>query len=225
MNTKTKNPSAAKKVDAAKKAEAARKKQEKYFAELRQKYPKTMSKDQFYQVAHISKSTALYLLTSGLVPCKDTGKKTRRYTIKTEDVLHYLIDRRLHPLKYKASPGWYIGTAGNPNPEIQEPAPPSVHDLNMTERRMYRTYLEQELSDKDDLITVADVSEFTGYSRTAIFRWCRKGYLKYFEIGNKFLIPKSEFIEYLLSSRFDRISIRSTEHQLLLCDFFEEIGK
>lgn len=52
---------------------------EAHFKEIKKQYPKTMSKDQLYRVAHISKATALYLLQSGAIPCKDTGKKTRRY--------------------------------------------------------------------------------------------------------------------------------------------------
>ena len=59
------------------------KSQFEYYEEIKRTFPRTMSKDQFYQAAHISKATALYLLQSGLVPCKDSGKKTRRYTIKT----------------------------------------------------------------------------------------------------------------------------------------------
>lgn len=51
---------------------------EAHFKEIKKQYPKTMSKDQLYRVAHISKATALYLLQSGAIPCKDTGKKTRR---------------------------------------------------------------------------------------------------------------------------------------------------
>ncbi len=35
-----------------------------YFSSIRDEYPETVSKDQFYRIAHISKSTALYLLES-----------------------------------------------------------------------------------------------------------------------------------------------------------------
>lgn len=37
--------------------------------------PDVINKDQFYQICHISKSTALHLLKSGKVPCEWTGKK------------------------------------------------------------------------------------------------------------------------------------------------------
>ena len=48
--------------------------------------PDIITKDQLYQICHISKSTALYLLRSGKIPCEYTGKKTRCYKIKKADV-------------------------------------------------------------------------------------------------------------------------------------------
>ena len=83
-----------------------------YFESLRHQFPEMMSKEQFYKVAHISKATALYLLSSGKIPCKDSGKKTRRYRIRTDDVIFYLIDRELHPGKYCAVDAWYKTRSG-----------------------------------------------------------------------------------------------------------------
>lgn len=48
---------------------------EKKFVAIRRAYPETISKEQLYRIAHISKATALHLLQNGLIPCKDTGKK------------------------------------------------------------------------------------------------------------------------------------------------------
>ena len=77
-----------------------------------EQYPDSMTKDQFYRIAHISKRHAKYLLDSGLVPCHDSGKKTRRYTIQTRDVVTFLCDREDNPDKYKAPKGLYIGNSG-----------------------------------------------------------------------------------------------------------------
>ena len=85
----------------------------KYYEAIRREYPETISKDQFYRIAHISKATALHLLQSGLVPCRDSGKKTRRYTIRTDDVIYYMIDRELHPEVYRAPDFWYQGRSGH----------------------------------------------------------------------------------------------------------------
>ena len=37
--------------------------------------PDVITKDQLYRICHISKSTALYLLQSGKIPCEYTGRK------------------------------------------------------------------------------------------------------------------------------------------------------
>ena len=40
-------------------------------------YPNPMSRNDFRIVCHIGTRTSLYLLQSGLVPCKNNGKRTR----------------------------------------------------------------------------------------------------------------------------------------------------
>ena len=71
--------------------------------------PDIITKDQLYQICHISKSTALYLLRSGKIPCEYTGKQTRCYKIKKEDVIAYLNNRKVFPESYSAPAGWYKG--------------------------------------------------------------------------------------------------------------------
>ena len=66
-----------------------------------------MTKNQMYKVCHISKKTCLFLLENGLVPCIDSGKKTRRFKIETNAVIHYLEDRDLRPELYKPPEGFY----------------------------------------------------------------------------------------------------------------------
>ena len=62
--------------------------------------PDVITKEQFYRICHISKSTALYLLKSGAVPCEYSGKKTRCYKIKKDDVKKYLESKGLFPEYY-----------------------------------------------------------------------------------------------------------------------------
>lgn len=60
------------------------------FAKIKETYPEKIGLEQMRVICHISKKTARYLLKSGLVPCIDTGKKTRQYIINTKDVIAYL---------------------------------------------------------------------------------------------------------------------------------------
>ena len=80
-----------------------------------EEYPNGMTKDQFYRVARINKQHAKYLLDSGLVPCINTGKKTRKYHIATHDVITYLCDREDNPEKYKVPTGFYMERTAAPS--------------------------------------------------------------------------------------------------------------
>ena len=53
-------------------------------------YPEYITKEQLYQICHISKKSAQNLLESGEIPCIDSGRKTHRFLIATTDVVDYL---------------------------------------------------------------------------------------------------------------------------------------
>ena len=74
--------------------------------------PEMISKDQLYKICHVSKRKALWLLENGVIPCVDSGKKTRRFTIKTVDVVKYL--RKLDEGKIKELPPPGIFSSSGP---------------------------------------------------------------------------------------------------------------
>ena len=49
------------------------------YSALLMEYPEVISKEQVYRICHISKRKATWLLENGIIPCKDSGKKTRRF--------------------------------------------------------------------------------------------------------------------------------------------------
>ena len=56
---------------------------------LYEEYPEVISAYQLYRICHISKRKAIWLLLHGYIPCEDSGKKTRRYKIRLNDVIDY----------------------------------------------------------------------------------------------------------------------------------------
>ena len=178
-----------------------------------------MSKDQFYQIAHISKATALFLLKNGLVPCEDSGKKTRRYTIKTDDVIEYLKNRESHPDYYKAIRGWYRGTAGKKGTINESVAP----DLSPEQHQLLIQYLTALMKPYDDLMTVKQLAGFSGYNTTTVINWCNKN-LKHFNVAGRFLIPKISATEYLASPQLCSLPQKSKKHKELLIDFLSTNG-
>ena len=63
------------------------------YSYLRREYPETISMDQLYRICHISKRKARWLLEYGVIPCQDSGKQTRRFFIRLEDVICFLEQR------------------------------------------------------------------------------------------------------------------------------------
>ena len=126
--------------------------------------PDVITKDQLYRICHISKSTALYLLQSGKIPCEYTGRKTRCYKIKKEDVIAYLENRKVFPESYSAPAGWY---KGDYTVQMEEQVPPIVQE----HLQLYYTEL---LSGYPDVLTTQEVSKITGYGKTSINNWCNQ---------------------------------------------------
>ena len=69
------------------------------YSHLRDEYPKIISQDQLYRICRISKRKATWLLENGYIPCEDSGKKTRRFKIRIDDVIIYLTKLEKHPLR------------------------------------------------------------------------------------------------------------------------------
>lgn len=202
----------------AKKAEVYHMKTNHYYSDLLRQYPAYMTKEQMYQVCHISKKTCLFLLQSGLVPCLDSGKKTRRFKIETVNVIHYLEDRELHPDRYKPPDGFYKrkrvkGKSRRKKRRKQgtDTPSPSVTSVDpCIMREYYRAELELY---PDDVLTTKQISEFTGYSHSSVVRWCNKQYLQNFYIRHRFYVPKEYLLDFFTSRHFINISVKSELHK------------
>ena len=162
--------------------------------------PEVITKEQLWRLCHISKSTARFLLKSGKIPCQDSGKKTRRYRILKSDVLAYLEDRERCPEFYKASRDWYA-TNGKC---LQKQTPVIREDLHE-----YYGYL---LRNEPDVLSSDAVSEASGYSKTAVNRWCQNGLLKHLRIKGQNMIPKAYLIDFFCSTPFRTITRKSPWH-------------
>lgn len=170
-------------------------------------YPEYISKDVMYKICHISKRTALYLLESRLVPNINSGKKTCKYKIATKDVVEYLILREEEPERYLAPKGWYSGETKNEFTIL----PPEI-------REKMQQYYEQVLVPFPDVLSVPQAAEITGYAKTTVVRWCTSKKLYCFHIRGTFKIPKVSLIEFLLTTHFRGIRVKSDKHRMFIAE-------
>lgn len=171
--------------------------------------PDIISKDDFYRLCHISKSTALHLLRSGKVPCEFSGKKTRCYRIRKADVLKYMEQRAIFPELYSAPQGWY---GGHYQSTVQKEMPEAM-------LQEMHTYFIKLLADCRDVMTTPEIVKLTGYGRTAINNWCAKGNLKHFKKGVNNLVPKVFLVDFFCSLPFRSITRKTAWHVKVLQDF------
>lgn len=169
-----------------------------------EKLPDIISKEQLRVVGHMSKRTATYLLESKLLPSESTGKKTRCYVIKKEDVIKFFEDVELNPDKYMNPEEW---TAEEKKSGIR------VLPSDEYDKSKLRTYYNSVFKKyEEDILDVGQISEITGYGRTTITSWIRKGKLETLLAPGKYRIPKSLLMKWLLSSQYNNIEHKSKQH-------------
>ncbi|MBR1430249.1 hypothetical protein [Ruminococcus sp.] len=113
-------------------------------------FPEVISGEQLRKIHHISKRKCAWLLQSGAIPCTDNYNKTRRYAVKLDDVIEYIIESE------------------NAAERVQPQRPPEC----------FREQLSDEWFDVPDVFTITDVSDITGYTPNAVDNWILKGSLR-----------------------------------------------
>ena len=179
------------------------------------KVPDILAKEQVRLLCHCSKRTALYYLKSGKLPCIYSGKKTRCYKIRKEDLMAFIEDRENHPEFYAVPEGWY-GThyVARLSKELPEDTLRQMHG-----------YYEKLLRKYPDVVTVKDVVTLTGYTLTTVHNWCSCGSLKAFQKGLKFCIPKIFLVDFFCSLTFRSITRKSLWHIQTLNEFSRKMKR
>lgn len=155
-----------------------------------------MSRTEFRRVCRIGTRTALYLLRSGLVPCENTGKKTRCYKIAKADVAAYLRRRAVDPAYYAPPSRWYADF-----PQRKPPQPALIDISRIDRERLRRVYVEK-LAIWPDVLDISQIAEFTGYRRKVIAKWCTEGRLRVLMREPKVMVPKIWLLEFLCSEDY-----------------------
>lgn len=173
---------------------------ESKYDELKTQYPPVISINQFYQICHVAKRSAVSLLEKGIVPYTDTGKKTWKYQIKLDDVIVFLENRDLERSKasqcIRSRRKKRKSTGGQPTAKsfrksIQGKSP----DLIVR-------FFEQSNPNCPDMLTAAQVSEITGLGVNIVRQKIRMGELAAVSNWNVYYIPKKCFYKFLASPHF-----------------------
>ena len=177
---------------------------------LRDEYPEIISQDQLYRICRISKRKATWLLENGYIPCEDSGKKTRRFKIRIDDVIIYLTKLEKHPESLQTPPGIFSSrTKYRSIKQMQEPI----------DSDKFMIMLKKKWGVLPEALTVREITRLVGYSQSTISQWILKGKIIAVRYYSKYLIPKDYLIEYIVTKGYYEIYQKSKEHSELIREY------
>ena len=180
----------------------------KYDHEEIAKLPDTFSLQDLCRACHISKRHGRYYLQSGLIPCANTGKKTRCYIIRKADLLNVLKDYSEIPQRYVIPREWRekgVFYRHRLQPVIYLPPPDMASEVA-------KEYYQNKLSEQPDLLCVVQIMMLTGYGRRTISRWCAEKKIRPLTTNPRIWIPKEELFRFITSDTYNNIPAKSAEH-------------
>ena len=170
------------------------------YEELREEYPAIISMDQLYRICRISKRKAVWLLENGVIPCEDSGRRTRRFRIRLEDVIDFLERLEAVELDDEIPVGAFSsGGRGQAEQPLDSKALASL--------------LLAAWCDAPDMLTARQAAELTGYGTTTVNEWALRGKVAFVCYHSANLISKESLAEYLASPSGQRIAVKSDEHR------------
>ena len=149
---------------------------------LYEEYPEVISADQLYRICHISKRKAKWLLEHGYIPCKDSGKKTRRYKIRLDDAIDYL-----HTLE--AAPDLVATPVGAFNVKRKQ-----LNPAAQICQKEFQQFLYDIWANEADILQIADVQALLGYSAGTIRQWMLRKELRSTRLPNGTQITSKKWL-------------------------------
>lgn len=179
---------------------------------LREQYPEYVSENQLYKICHIAKRSAKYLLDNGIIPCENSGKKTRKYRIALNDIIVYL-EKRDKTLNSMIPRGCV---------NSRTPRPPRVSlstILSSESESVLRRYFEYIYADYSDVVGSWDVSGMTGLNHNTVLKLLKKKEIQSLTVGTKYKIPKQFVLAFVISPRFINMKSNSADFNKIIGGF------
>ena len=90
--------------------------------------------------------------------------------------------------------------------------------------KVIREFYRNKLHDWPDVLSMAQVAEFTGYNRHTIGRWIFTGKLQALNTIHKYMIPKVWLLDLLMSENYSKIVRKTKQHRKMLWELTKRKG-
>lgn len=174
----------------------------------------TVTAEEACRILHISKRKCAWMLQNGMIPCEDTGKKTRRYTIRLDDVIAVRNGMEEYPDQYIFP---ITFTAKDPS------KPRKHHPYYLMPDEIpedFRAWLDDEWYRMADTVTAREIGELLGYDGDSVRRWLNRGWLQAVYAHGREIIAREWLMDFMCGHGFAIVK-KSYRHTGLLRRYFE----
>jgi ribosome-associated protein YbcJ (S4-like RNA binding protein) len=178
---------------------------------LTQEYPEVISMEQLYHICHISKRKAKWLLENGYIPCQDSGKKTRRFKIRVEDVINYLTALESAPDMVRTPVGAFNNKAKRPPHPISQVSPVE-----------FKEFLREKWTASPDALTARDIRQLTGYHLNTIGQWICQGKLMAVQTQGSTLVAMEWLVDFITEYTINHPNRLSTVNGALAREYLQK---
>lgn len=178
---------------------------------LRQEYPAVIWMGQCYRICRISKRTARWLLGNGVIPCEDSGKQTRRFSIRLEGVIRFL-EQQDAGLVEDAIPQGIFSSSSRPVCPVMR----ALDEVRLS------AYLLAQWQGWPDMLTAQQASELCRYSMNTLNRWWNPGRVEGVKYRGSLLFSKESPACWLASVKGQNIAVLSEQHREWMKEFQAE---
>lgn len=143
------------------------------------------------KILKISKRKAAWLLQSGYIECNNSGKKTRQYQVKIDDLFEYMDKVERNDPSVQIPPGIFSSKTRKKPRNMQ---PLERRYMNKSLLEDFKIWLDDVWLNVPEKLTINEVAQITGEDTSAVQRWIQQKKLCSARLTNKSLITTKEWL-------------------------------
>lgn len=183
---------------------------------LRTAYPDILTLSDITKILKISKRKAAWMLQNGYIKNINSGKKTRQYQVRINDLFEYMDKVERNESSIQIPLGLFnanvMGQKDRTSAKHSETLPCVQKNL----KEDFKVWLDNEWADVPEMLTVTDISKISGYAVTTVERWATAQKLKTVRLEGGALISTKVWLIDFYYTDGQNVKIKSLRHIELL---------
>jgi hypothetical protein len=170
--------------------------------EIRSTYTEILTIENIRCILGFSKRKVSWMLQNGVIKCKNSGKKTKQYRVKIDDLFEYLDKVEQGDPSIMTPVGAFTSKKNGAKNLMKAPVPPITF---IKPPEDFRLWLEDEWYAESDLLLTQDIARITGYEHSTIQRWLKDKRIRSVRTQDALISTKTWLIDFYCEDAYQII--------------------